>query len=55
MVDKLKEYTGEVIPLESSDTTVSPSTTTIPEGFVEYTGEVIDPSRPNYGLGELTS
>jgi hypothetical protein len=55
MVDKLKEYTGEVIPLESSDTTVSPSTTTIPEGFVEYTGEVIDPSRPDYGLGELAS
>ena len=55
MVDKFKKYTGEVIPLESPDTTVSSSTTTAPEGFVEYTGEVIDPLRPDYGLGELAS
>jgi hypothetical protein len=55
MVDKFKKYTGEVIPLESPDTTVSSSTTTAPEGFVEYTGEVIDSLRPDYGLGELAS
>ena len=44
MVDKLKEYTGEVIPSESSNA---------PEGFTEYTGEVLDPLTPDYSFGQL--
>ncbi len=46
MVDKLKEYTGEVIPSESSNT---------PEGLTEYTGEVLDPLTPDYSFGQLAS